>query len=472
MPTTIDKGAVTVAVLVDDQHGFLPSFMDSWNPLLATDLNGEQRIWRGGYLFQRCSSAGVVEGRNEATRIYLDEKQAEWLLFIDADMGYSPDALERLIAVAHPTERPIVGGLCFGYGTVSDHTDHANAAVKRAFPTIFELTTNKDGDDFGFKARWNYVANRVQPVDATGAAMLLIHRSVLVEMRDKWGDTWFDRVRHPDAKSLWGEDTSFCYKAKFGLGHDIFVHAGVKTSHSKTIYVTENTYCGDLVAQPATDEVAVIVPVLERPQNAGPFMTSLRASTGLATVYAVCNDDTDKKAWNDAGATVLHSDKIGFADKVNIAYPQTTEPWIFLAGDDVTFRAGWWDQVQRVAKSSGTKVVGTNDLANPMVIDGEHATHFAIERAYIDEHGASWDGPGVVCHDGYRHWFIDDEIITAAKARDVWAPCLASYVEHRHPLWGTAEVDETYLRGDRHRDKDQKLFEARLKQHLGLEAVN
>ena len=40
--------------------------------------------------------------------------------------------------------------------------------------------------------------------------------------------------------------------------------------------------------------VTVIVPVLGRPQNAEPFMRSLRASTGLATVYAVAepNDPT------------------------------------------------------------------------------------------------------------------------------------------------------------------------------------
>ena len=443
--------------------------MDSWLPMLASDLGAEQRLWRGGYIWQRCTSAGVVEGRNEVARKFLDEKQSEWLFFIDADMGWDIDALDRLIAAADPEERPIVGGLCFGFGPINDRMDHANAVVKKPFPTVMYL--QKTDDDYAFRASWNYVSNRLTPVDATGAALLLIHRTVLEQMRDKFGDTWFDRIRHPDAKNLWGEDTSFCYRAKAGLGFPVFVHTGVRSSHAKTIYVTESTYMSDLVAQPTDVTVDVIVPVLERPQNAEPFMRSLRATTGLATVYAVCNVDEDAEAWAQAGAEVIRTEAISFPEKVNVAYPQTSAPWVFLCGDDVAFRPGWWDHVQRVASTTGANVVGTNDLANPLVLSGDHATHMAISRSYIDETGASWDGPGVVCHEGYRHQFVDDEILTAAKQRNTWAPCLASFVEHHHPLWGNAEDDETYRRGARHEGKDKALFIKRLEESTGKVAA-
>ena len=58
-------------------------------------------------------------------------------------------------------------------------------------------------------------------------------------------------------------------------------------------------------------------------------------------------------------------------------------------------------------------------MSNPRVISGEHGTHLLIRRSYIDEVGASWgtDGkgtPGEVCHDGYTHMYVDDEIVTAA----------------------------------------------------------
>jgi hypothetical protein len=453
-----DPGSVRVAVLVDDEHGYHPNFMDSWNPLIATDLGGAQRIWRGGYSFQRCTSAGVVEGRNEVSKNFL-ESDAEWLWFVDADMGWEPEALEMLLSVADPVERPIVGGLCFGFGPISDRIDHAQAVVKVPFPTIFDLA--ETDDDIAFRPRWWYTSGSVVQCSATGGAMLLIHRNVIKAIADADLGDWFDRIKHPKAKKPWGEDTSFCARAA-RLGFPTWVHTGVRTSHAKTIYVTESTYMSSLNAPPATDEVAVIVPVLRRPENAAPFMQSLKASTGLATVYAVCSEDDDAEAWQQAGATVVRTDRVSFAMKVNDAYPHTNEPWVFLVGDDVRFHAGWLDHAQLVARNSGAKVIGTNDLGNERVMSGDHATHMLISRDYIDTVGASWDGPGVICHEGYRHWFVDDELVTAAKQRNAWAPALGSIVEHLHPAWGKAETDDTYIRGQRYAERDHRTFTGRL----------
>jgi hypothetical protein len=464
----VDRGSVRLAFLADDEHGFSPSFMRSLLPTLGLDFQGEQRIWRGGYAIQSCSSVGVVEGRNEIVDAFMESK-AEWLWFVDSDMGWDADALENLIAAADPVHRPIVGGLCFGFGPITDRLDFAQAVIKRPFPTIFDL--KKTEDDIGFRARWGYVPGELQQCSATGAAMLLIHRGVFEQMFAKWpGQGAFDRMKHPEAKKLWGEDTSFCMRAGM-LGIPVHVHAGVKTSHLKTIYATEMVYMGELVAQPAVDEVAVIVPVLKRPQNAVPFMQSLRASTGLATVYAVCSTNDDYHAWREAGAETIRTDKVSFADKVNAAYGEyprphlPDEPWIFITGDDVQFHPGWLDHAQQVARNTGAQVVGTNDLGNDRVMSGDHATHMLISREYIDTVGASWDGPGVVCHSGYRHWFVDDEIVTAAKQRNVWAPALASIVEHMHPAWGKAETDDTYVRGQRYAERDQATFKRRLAEH-------
>ena len=68
----------------------------------------------------------------------------------------------------------------------------------------------------------------------------------------------------------------------------------------------------------------------------------------------------------------------------------------------------------------------------------------------------------MVCHQGYRHWFVDDEIVTAAKQRGVWQMALGSVVEHNHPLWGKAEDDEVYQLGQSSAEADRALFRARL----------
>ena len=106
-------------------------------------------------------------------------------------------------------------------------------------------------------------------------------------------------------------------------------------------------------------------------------------------------------------------------------------------------------------------MVGTNDLHNPRSLAGDHSPHPLIRRAYIDEHGASWDGPGIVAHEGYRHWFVDDEIVTAAKQRGAWAMAHHAKIEHLHPLWGLADDDETYRLGREHVAADRELFETR-----------
>jgi GT2 family glycosyltransferase len=461
----VEPGSVRFATICDDEHGFTRSFLLSFLPMLAVDFFGEQRILRGGYSIQGATSSGVVEGRNEVVREFLGSS-AEWLFFIDSDMGFDHDALERLIDAADPVDRPIVGGLCFGFGPVKDTLGPANATIKHPFPVIFDL--KETDDDMLFAARWGYVPNQLTRCAATGAALLLIHRSVFEAMAAKWGPgCWFNRMKNPKGEKLWGEDTSFCMRANL-LDIPVHVHTGVQTSHSKVVMVTQDVYMQAVTAPPATAEVAVIVPVLRRPQNAEPFMRSLRASTGLAKVYAVANiDDEDTvKAWSAAGVDkVIFTDGVSFAKKVNAGYQATTEPWVFIVGDDVKFHPGWLDHAQHVAAMTEAKVIGTNDLGNARVMAGDHATHMLISRAYLDEHGGSWDGPKVVCHEGYRHWFVDDEIVTAAKQRGVFTVALASVVEHLHPAWDKGTDDPVYQFGQMHANQDMKLFRKRLAEY-------
>ena len=104
-------------------------------------------------------------------------------------------------------------------------------------------------------------------------------------------------------------------------------------------------------------------------------------------------------------------------------------------------------------------------MANPRVIRGEHATHWMISRDYVDEVGASWDGPGVVAHEGYRHWYVDDEIVLAAKQRGVFQSALGARIEHLHPITGKVPTDEVYENNDRYASQDRDLFTNRVKKY-------
>jgi hypothetical protein len=443
------------------------SFSDSLMRLVAYDLANEGRVIRsGGPVMFRCGPGGLVEARNDVVRHFLDATECDWLWLVDSDMGFAPDTVDRLVEAADPKERPVVGGLCFGLRETGP--DGMQGWNTQPFPTIYDWARKPDGE-FGFHIRREYPVGALVRAAGTGAACLLIHRSVLQKIRQESGDVWFERVLYASGKKV-AEDLSFCYRVNT-VGASVHVHTGVKTTHHKAVWVSELDYWRSHPVPPATDEVAVIVPVMRRPQNAAPFMASLRASTGLATAYAVADRDDPEtiKAWTDAGAEVVEivGDKPGtFAEKVNAAYFVSIEPWLFLVGDDVRFHPGWLDHAQHVARTQNASVVGTNDLSNPRVMAGDHATHLLVSRSYVDEQGASWDGPKLVCHEGYRHWFVDDEVVTVAKQRGTWAMALGSHVEHLHPLFGKGETDEVYELGQSNVKADREVFRSRCKKYL------
>lgn len=237
-----------------------------------------------------------------------------------------------------------------------------------------------------------------------------------------------------------------------------------------------------------TADVVVVVPVLGRPDHAARFMESFRANTpeGRAVVLAVLSPDdpvpeplwmATMRAWVESGA---HVDFLGnkgttFAAKVNYAHGFLRKPfgeikdpsWLLLVGSDVVFHPGWLEQVLMTAELSGAKLIATNDLGNAKVMSGEHATHPLINRAWIDEHGASWDGPGVLAHEGYRHCFVDNEWTMVARDAGVFAFAQNSMIEHLHPAWGKAADDATYRLGEAAMRADHDHFIARVLKYTG-----
>lgn len=445
---------IVVAYIHKDEWSH--SFGKSLTLLVSQNVGG----LIGDIIDGRANAGGLPEARNLAATHFLDQTPHEWLFFVDTDMGFKPGALAALHQVADPTERPIVGGLCFAQRGMT-HDGRAGYRWK-PLPTIFDLAP-EGSDGMMFNIRQHYPVNAIVQCDATGAAFLLIHRRVLEDMRREHGDNWFTRVESKDG--LVSEDLSFFKRWSDLTGRGgCHVHTGVRVTHAKNVWIDERDFWEQAETLPATEDVDVIVPVLHRPQNVRPFLQSLRASTGLAKAWFVCDvDDTEEQdEVRKYGGHVLKCNGT-FAEKVNYAFSRKalTAPWVFLAGDDVMFHPGWLDHAQHVAHHYAGLVVGTNDLGNARVMAGDHATHLLIHREYIEQVGASWDGPGVVCHEGYRHWYVDDEIVTVAKQRGVWQMALGSYVEHMHPYWGKGEPDDVYELGQEKAEEDKATFTER-----------
>lgn len=152
-----------------------------------------------------------------------------------------------------------------------------------------------------------------------------------------------------------------------------------------------------------------------------------------------------------------------YAGAVNSAVEEFSSDYYFLAADDLNFHRDWDVHAGNTLRTlPHLRVVGTNDLLNGYVLRGWHATHYLVDRRYLDDPGGIVDGaPGHVLYEGYSHNFTDTEFIGTAKARAVFAPCLESVVEHLHWSAGKSEADSTTDKTNEHLDEDSSLYHDR-----------
>lgn len=190
------------------------------------DAGRDGHLMRGGYLAMGYGTDGLVAGRNQTVEMFL-RRPAEWLWWVDTDMGFEPDALYRLLEVADPVTAPVVGGLCFAWKQTE--TDGMGGFRHEAVPTIYDWVEGR-----GFAPRRDYERDAVVRCAGTGCAFVLIHRSVFLSV----GEDPYARVRNPYDGKLFGEDLSFCTRlAKADV--PLHVHTGVRTTHHKELWVSE-----------------------------------------------------------------------------------------------------------------------------------------------------------------------------------------------------------------------------------------
>lgn len=203
--------------------------------LLADFTRPRRRIVN---ILQEWSSANVSEARNTVTARFLDSRTpdgrtvGDWLLWIDADMQWEPRALDLLLDSADPKARPIVGGLCFGM------------SQDRLVPTIYQFVRTDDGGITTYRVG-DYPRDQVVQCAATGAAFVLIHRSVLEAVRAHgFNDAfpWFQETQL-GARPV-GEDITFCLRAG-QLGFPVHVDTRAKIGHHKSALLTEARYLAE-----------------------------------------------------------------------------------------------------------------------------------------------------------------------------------------------------------------------------------
>lgn len=260
----------------------------------AADLGRRPR--RIVNILQEWSSANVSDARNKVTARFLDtrtpagETVGDWLLWVDSDMQWEPEALDLLLESAHPTERPIVGGLCFGM------------AHEELVPTIYQWARTDDGELVTYRVG-NYERDALVRCAATGAAFLLIHRSVLEAMREAAFNPAFPFFQEVQmgARPV-GEDIAFCVRAG-QLGFPVYVDTRAKIGHHKSALLTEAKYLAQPPARLTARDGLVIPTRGDHPD----LLRAIIATSGLPPerIAVVWTGD----GWcpdADLAATIIH----------------------------------------------------------------------------------------------------------------------------------------------------------------------
>jgi hypothetical protein len=194
-------------------------FLDSLVNLVVADNAGPRRL--ASITKQR--GPIIAYNRNKVAERFLANSTTPWLLFVDTDMKFNPADVYKLLDAADPVARPIVSGLAF------------SPARENQLICVWGRRVEGAGGPFKLLTQ---IKPTLQSIDCVGMAFTLIHRGVLMAMRDAYGKgddwPWFghDLV---DGVRL-GEDWTFCERAR-AMGFSIWGAGHVTVGHMKLIEI-------------------------------------------------------------------------------------------------------------------------------------------------------------------------------------------------------------------------------------------
>lgn len=175
--------------------------------------------------FSAGSSARINRARTSMIEDFMDmPDHLEWLWFVDTDMIFPIDALQKLLVKADEG-RKLVGGL--GYIFKTDTGQILPSIVHDAsdIPGKYAMIYNEPPPD----------EPRYIEAMATGAFCLLVHRSILVAMREAQPDLsypWFDEIDRGDGRVI-GPDFEFFRRAAEITGETPIIDTHVRCGHVK-----------------------------------------------------------------------------------------------------------------------------------------------------------------------------------------------------------------------------------------------
>lgn len=196
--------------------------MDMVHTVFMKSLMGMNRVGQTGFAFS-CSSL-VYDARNTLAKQAVTEGY-DRVLWLDSDMDFEPDLLEKLSADMDEG-RELVSGLYF----------KRKAPVKPVIYKEMGMLKDEKGDGMTPVAisYEDYPQDSIFPIAGCGFGGCLVTVDLIKRVGDKFGLPFSPIMG-------FGEDLSFCIRAT-ELGAELFCDSRVKMGHVGLGTITEETY--------------------------------------------------------------------------------------------------------------------------------------------------------------------------------------------------------------------------------------
>ena len=174
----------------------------------------------------------IARQRQTVIDYWYDKTDHEWLLWVDSDVVISPNTFRLLWDNKDAKERPMLTGVYFT-------TDNPEEPLMIPMPTIFKFVDG-DGGGFGLERIHPLPDNKLIKVDAAGMGYILMHRSIVEQIRKELPDAQLFMEMGRGAKFI-GEDIYFfalCDK----VGIPLYCHTGALAPHMKRFSFDEHYY--------------------------------------------------------------------------------------------------------------------------------------------------------------------------------------------------------------------------------------
>lgn len=163
----------------------------------------------------------VYNARNNLARQAI-KTEADYVLWLDSDMVFSPDLLQRMMKVSKENDIDFLTGLCF-------------RRKPPYTPCLFDkLERLENGAGASYTALMSVPDGRFK-VGGCGFAGVLMTTDVILSVSAKFGGRMFDPLPG------FGEDVAFCWRAR-QCGYDIWCDSEIELGHVGNCIVTRKYF--------------------------------------------------------------------------------------------------------------------------------------------------------------------------------------------------------------------------------------